>query len=122
MARPETSKPAEESATESANWRSAWVAALDALDADVVRIEELLTDGQRVRDLPLSDPWSPPPGLGPLPLDLRPRADAILTRQLETTRLLALAMAANRRQAAFAAKVEVGGYGQAPPSYVDRAM
>ena len=114
MARPDTPEPE--------NWRSAWVAALDAMDADVVLIEELLADAQRVRDLPLSDPWSPPPGLGPLPLDLRPRADAILARQLHATRQLTLAIAANRTQAAFAARVEVGGYGKAPPSYVDRAM
>jgi hypothetical protein len=103
-------------------WRDAWVAALDALDADVVRVEALLADDQRSRDLPPADPWSPPAGLGPLPLDLRPRADAILTRQLAATRQLAVAIAANRRQAAFAAKVEVGGYGKAPPTYVDRAM
>ena len=104
------------------NWRDAWVAALDDLDADVARMEALLADAQRVRDLPLTDPWSPPAGLGPLPLDLRPRADAILTRQVAATQQLAVAIAANRRQAAFAAKVESGGYGKAPPTYVDRAM
>jgi hypothetical protein len=103
-------------------WRDAWVAALDALDADVGRVEQLLADGQRVRDLPITDPWSPPPGLGPLPLDLCPRADAILARQLNATRELAVAIAANRRQALFASKVESGGYGKAPPTYVDRAM
>jgi hypothetical protein len=85
-------------------------------------MEALLADAQRVRDLPLTDPWAPPAGLGPLPLDLRPRADAILTRQVAATQQLAVAIAANRRQAAFAAKVEAGGYGKAPPTYVDRAM
>lgn len=103
-------------------WRDAWIAALDDLDADVARVEALLADGQRIRDLPESDPWSPPPGLGPLPLDLKPRADAILTRQLNASRELATSIAVNRRQAAFARKVEVGGYGKAPPTYVDRAM
>lgn len=102
-------------------WRAAWIAALDELDADVGRIEELLADEQRLRDAPPADPWSPPDGLGPLPLDLRPRADAILARQAGAAHQLALAIAANRRQAKFAAKVEVG-YGKAPPSYVDRAM
>jgi hypothetical protein len=106
----------------SQDWRDAWIAALDALDADVARVEELLADGQRIRDTPLTDPWSPPAGLGPLPLDLQPRADAILTRQLNAARQLAISIAANRRHAAFAAKVEVGGYGKAPPTYVDRAM
>lgn len=103
------------------DWRTAWVAALDELDADVARVEELVKDSQRVRDLPPADPWAPPAGLGPLPLDLKPRADAILTRQLQATRELAVAIAANRQQAKFAAKVE-SGYGKAPPSYVDRAM
>lgn len=28
-------------------------------------------------------PWSPPPGLGPLPADLRPRAEDLLRRQRE---------------------------------------
>jgi hypothetical protein len=104
------------------DWRSAWVAALDALDADVVAIETMLADEHRLRDLPQSDPWSPPPGMAPLPLDLRPRADAILARQASAAQQLILAIASNRRQAAFVAKVEVGDFGKAPPTYVDRAM
>jgi hypothetical protein len=106
----------------SQNWRSAWIAALDALDADVERIETMLTDEHRVRDLPAADPWTPPAGLGPLPLDLRPRADGILTRQMSAAQQLALSLAANRRQAAFLSRVEVGDPGKAPPTYVDRAM
>jgi hypothetical protein len=104
------------------NWRSAWVAALDELDADVTSIETMLLEEHRLRDLPRADPWSPPSGLGPLPLDLRPRADAILNRQASAAQQLIMAIASNRRQAAFAAKVEVGDFGKAPPSYVDRAM
>jgi hypothetical protein len=106
----------------SENWRAAWVAALDALDADVEAVETLLIAEQRIRDLPQADPWSPPPGIGPLPLDLRPRADAILARQVSAAQQLALAIGANRKQAAFVAKVEVGDFGKAPPTYVDRAM
>jgi hypothetical protein len=104
------------------NWREAWVAALDALDADVRQVETLLLDEQRIRDLPRADPWAPPQGLGPLPLDLRPRADAILARQVSAAQQLALSIAANRKHAAFAAKVEAGDFGKAPPTYVDRAM
>lgn len=103
-------------------WRTAWVAALDALDADVTATETLLIEEHRIRDLPAADPWSPPAGMGPLPLDLRPRADAILTRQASAAQRLIMAIASNRRQAAFAAKVEVGDFGKAPPTYVDRAM
>jgi hypothetical protein len=98
------------------------VAALDELDADVSSIEAMLLEEHRLRDLPQVDPWAPPSGMGPLPLDLRPRADAILARQTSAAQRLLMAIASNRRQAAFAAKVEVGDFGKAPPSYVDRAM
>jgi hypothetical protein len=103
-------------------WRAAWTAALDELEADVEAVEALLADEHRQRELPPSSPWSPPTGLGPLPLDLRPRADSILSRQLTAARSLATAMTATRRQAAFAARVDSGGTGKATPSYVDCAM
>jgi hypothetical protein len=106
----------------SEDWRTAWVGALDALDADVTAIEAMLVEEHRIRDLPAADPWSPPAGMGPLPLDLRPRADAILARQTSAAQQLIHAIASNRRQAAFAAKIEVGDFGKAPPAYVDRAM
>ena len=60
--------------------------------------------------------------IGALPLDLRPRADDILTRQLEAARAAALAITANRRQTAFASRVEVGTSGKGVPSYIDCAM
>jgi hypothetical protein len=103
-------------------WRAAWIAALDELEADVEAVESVLIDDHRRRELPAAMPWAPRAGLGPLPLDLRPRADGILSRQLATARELATAMTMNRRQAAFAAKVEAGGAGKAIPSYVDCAM
>jgi hypothetical protein len=46
----------------------------------------------------------------------------ILTRQLAAARELSTAMGTNRRQAAFAAKVETGRGGKATPSYVDCAI
>jgi hypothetical protein len=104
------------------SWRQAWVTALDALEADVAAVEQMIQDEHRRRDLPIATPWNPPAGLGPLPLDLRPRADSILARQLEAARAAALAITANRRQTAFAARVEVGTAGKSVPSYVDYAM
>ena len=104
------------------DWRNAWVAALDELEADIDAIELMIKDEHRRRDLPTVTPWEVPTGLGPLPLDLRPRADFILTRQLEMAQALSLAITANRRQTAFAARVEVGTPGKAVPSYVDYAM
>ena len=104
------------------DWRSAWVAALDDMEADVEAVERMIREEHRSQDLPAATPWDPPPGLGPLPLDLRPRADSILTRQLEAAKAAAMAITVNRRQTAFAAKVEVGTAGKAIPSYVDQNM
>ena len=104
------------------NWREAWEAALDELESDVESVESLLTDDHLMRDNPVSDPWSPPEGMGPLPLDLRPRADGILRRQLAAAQQITLALATNRRQAAFASKIEIGDQGGARPAYLDCAM
>jgi hypothetical protein len=57
-----------------------------------------------------------------LPLDLRPRADGILGRQLSAAHAITAAIAMNRRQAAFTARVQTGGTGKATPSYIDCAM
>jgi hypothetical protein len=101
------------------DWRSAWVHALDELEADVDAVEQMIRDEHRSQDMPAATSWEPPPGLGPLPQDLRPRADCILTRQLEAAKAAALAITANRRHTAFAAKVEVGTAGKAIPTYLD---
>ena len=104
-----------------AGWHQAWTAALDELETDVTRVEALLADEHRVRDLPRADPWRPPQGLGPLPLDLRPRADGILNRQLAVAEALTVALAANHRQAEMLARVEAGASPRRP-SYVDCAL
>ena len=103
-------------------WRRAWISALDAMEADVDAVEQMITDEHRLRDLPTAIPWEPPVGLPSLPPELRPRADVILARQLEAAQALSLAITANRQQTVFAARVEVGTQGKAVPSYVDCAM
>ncbi|MFI5953592.1 hypothetical protein [Cryptosporangium sp. NPDC051539] len=103
-------------------WRSAWTAALDDLEADITQIEELLRSDQFTRDTPTIDPWTPPEGLGPLPLDLRPRADRILARQTAAAEEVARAMAVNRRQAALTNRIELFDSGAARPSYLDQAI
>jgi hypothetical protein len=103
------------------DWRQAWVTALDALEADVEAVERMIAEEHRSQELPAATPWAPPPGVGPLPLDLRPRADGILARQLEAARAVATAMTANRRQTAFATRVEVGAQGRRVPIYIDCA-
>ena len=104
----------------SAEWHVAWAAALDELEADVILVEAMIDEEHRVRDLPVANPWTPPQGLGPLPLDLRPRADAILGRQLAATQTISVALSANRRQAELLARVESGA-APARPAYVDCA-
>jgi hypothetical protein len=107
----------------SSEWHGAWVAALDALEADVHQVEAMLTEDHRLRDAPVVSPWTPPEGLGPLPLDLRPRADAILSRQIAAAGAVVAAIAGNRRQAQLAGRIEAGRQAQpARPAYVDCAM
>ncbi len=105
-----------------AEWHRAWNAALDELEGDVVEIEELLADDHRMRDHEITNAWKPPQGLGPLPLDLRPRADAILARQLAAAHAVTLALATNRRQACVASRIEAGSRGAPRPAYIDCAM
>ena len=100
-------------------WRQEWVAALDALEADVESIERLIEDEHRAQALPAAEPWSPPAGIGALPLDLKPRADQILARQIAAAQAVSAAIIGNRRQTAYAAKVEVGTAGKAIPNYLD---
>lgn len=103
-------------------WRSAWVAALDHLETDIAQVEALLRTDQLIRETPTVDPWTPPEGMGPLPLDLRPRADRILARQIAAAEGIARAMAVNRRQAAVTNRIELFDSGAARPAYLDQAM
>ena len=100
----------------------AWVRALDGLEADVVQVESVLADEHRLRDLPVVEEWTPPQELGPLPLDLASRAEAILDRQVRAARAVVQALVNNRRHATVAARIEAGSQGAPRPSFVDRAM
>jgi hypothetical protein len=103
-------------------WYNAWVAALDELELDVVETEALLAGDQVLRDNPLADPWRPPPGLGPLPLELKPRVDAILDRQLAAGSAVASAMIHNRHQLSVVDKVQDAQRPLHGPIYIDCAM
>lgn len=104
------------------DWHQAWVAALDELEFDLAAAEQLLAEVRRGHELPAIDPWSPPAGLGPLPLDLRPRADGILARQLRVATEIAAGLSLNRRQATVAARLESGSQETQRPAYLDCAM
>ena len=103
-------------------WHEQWVAALDALDLDLDAAEALLSTDHLIRHGPVADLWRPPVGLGPLPLDLRPRVDLILARQLATAALIGQALANNRRQVTFLGRLESQLRPERRPAYVDCAM
>jgi hypothetical protein len=103
-------------------WHRAWELALDELEADVAQVEAMIIDDHRARERPVADPWSPPAGIGALPVDLRPRADAILARQLAAAQAVSIALTANRRQAEAAARIEAGSKSEPlRPAYIDCA-
>ena len=103
------------------DWRTEWTTALDALELDVSRAEAMLAEEHRIADEPAHDPWHPPPHIGPLPLDLRPRADAILARQIAAAEAIAGKLASNRQQSAVVARMETGERVKRPV-YLDCAM
>ncbi len=105
-----------------ADWRDAWTGALDALEMDVAATEAMLEGAHAAAETPRADPWRPPVGLGTLPLELRPRADGILQRQLAAAEELARRVTSNRQQSAMVSRMETGGGGERVPSYVDCAM
>jgi hypothetical protein len=103
------------------NWHGAWSAALDDLELDVLEIETMLADERRRIETPPADLWKPPTELGALPLELRPRADEILTRQLRAAEEIGRRLTANRQQMAATSRIETGESIKRPV-YVDRAM
>ena len=103
------------------DWRSAWTAALDELEMDVLAVETMLADERRIAETPPSDLWRPPTELGALPLELRPRADEILTRQLAAAEEIARRLTANRQQMAVTSRIETGEAVKRPV-YLDCAM
>jgi hypothetical protein len=105
----------------SEDWRGAWTAALDELELDVVQVETMLADERRHAETPPASLWRPPTELGALPLELKPRADEILTRQLRAAEEIARRLTANRQQIAVTARIETGEAVKRP-LYVDYAM
>jgi hypothetical protein len=105
----------------SEQWRGAWTAALDELELDVAEVEAMLADEHRHAETPPADLWRPPTELGALPLELKPRADEILTRQLRAAEEIARRLTAGRQQLAMTARIETGEAVKRPV-YVDRAM
>jgi hypothetical protein len=103
------------------DWRGAWTAALDELELDVAQVEAMLADEHRNAETPPADLWRPPTELGALPLELKPRADEILTRQLRVAEEIARRLVSNRQQMAMTSRIETGEMVKRPV-YVDCAI
>jgi hypothetical protein len=103
------------------NWRDAWTAALDELEMDVAEVETMLADARRLAETPQSNMWQPPTDLGALPLELKPRADEILTRQLAAAEEIARRLTATRAQQVMTSRIETGEASKRP-LYLDCAM
>ncbi|MEV6344519.1 hypothetical protein [Actinoplanes sp. NPDC051851] len=105
----------------SEDWRGAWTTALDELEMDVAAVEAMLADERRHAENPPASLWKPPTELGALPLELKPRADEILTRQLAAAEEIARRLTATRRQEAVTSRIETGEAVKRP-IYLDCAM
>jgi hypothetical protein len=103
------------------DWRDAWTAALDELEMDVAETEAMLADARRLAETPEADPWQPPQDLGALPLELKPRADEILTRQLAAAQEIARRLTATKAQQNMTGRIETGEAVKRPV-YLDCAM
>lgn len=88
---------------------------------DVTATEAMLLDERRMAETPMSDVWKPPQEIGALPLELRPRADEILTRQLRVAEEIARRLTSTRQQQAVTARIETGERVKRPV-YLDCAM
>ena len=105
----------------SASWQGAWAAALDELEMDVAETESMLADARRLNETPEANPWQPPQDLGALPLELVPRADEILTRQLRAAEEIARRITSTRQQQSMTSRIETGERVKRP-LYLDCAM
>jgi hypothetical protein len=101
------------------DWSAAWSEALDALELDVEEAEALLR-ANAVTELPAPTPWARPQ-MGPLPDALRPRAAALLDRQLAVADAITRTIVGNHQQQALLGRIESGDDGGGRPAYVDRS-
>jgi hypothetical protein len=87
-------------AVEPVDFTAAWHAALDELELEVDRAEELLRAVHGADGAPDPAPvggWTPPVVGAPLPESLRGRAEVLLDRQLAVAGRLSTAMTASRK-------------------------
>jgi hypothetical protein len=103
------------------SWDAAWSAALDAMELEADDVARMLRHRDLLEAADAAAPaFAPPPGLGPLPLELQERARRLVQRQLDLSRELSIAIAGNRQQARLVSRLHrEGGTGQPPPVFLD---
>ena len=92
-----------------------WVDVLDALEREVGLLEQLADAG----DAAAARPWEPPAALGPLPVELRERAVALLDRQRRALARVEPLLAGTRQQLDAVRRTGHAGPRPGTPVYVD---
>lgn len=92
-----------------------WTAALDGLEATLAEQRAALAAGGEVH----LEAYAPPPGLGPLPHQLVPRARALLADADALTDAVRAQLSSTQRELALLDRMRPQS---ASPSYVDRSM
>jgi hypothetical protein len=98
-AHPEHDGPREQHARSARE--SAWVQALAEMEGAADRAEDLLRVARSAEpdvDVAVTESWSTPRGLGPLPVTLAPRAAALVERQRDLVRRTAEQLGEHRRR------------------------
>jgi hypothetical protein len=104
------------------NWDAAWADALETLELDVEQAESLLAASRTgtMAEIPLPrDGWTRPALEGPMPGNLRARAEAVLARQLRVSEELARGMASTHRELQLAQRMDSGATDRSVPAYID---
>ncbi|MBD3778835.1 MULTISPECIES: hypothetical protein [unclassified Cellulomonas] len=101
---------------------AAWARALAEMESVADRAEALLRAARSPEvaaglDVAVTEPWRTPRGLGPLPLDLAPRAAALVERQRDLVRRTAEQLGEHRRSLRLAESMRTRP--AAVPVYLD---
>lgn len=101
-----------------------WATVLADLARDAAEHERILAavrDGGE-EELPAAEAWTPPSGLGPLPVDLKEQAMRVLDRQLDLAVRLAEAQTHNAEQQRLADRLNGGHARTTAPAFFDTAL
>lgn len=101
-----------------------WESVLTDLEARIELAEQALDAGSEL-EASLLQPWTPPQGLGPLPMKLRQRAIGVIAQQADVERRIETAKGQISReiQSLNAGANKISAYGETViPKYFDSAV